>query len=132
METMENAVEILVADDEPAVALAIQSALRFCGYASLTVPDGEAALERIQSEPGRFAVVVSDHNMPVLGGIELVKGLRAQGYPGKIVILSAYLTPENEAQYEGLGVDEVLAKPFSLDRLRRALERALNPAGCKA
>jgi len=132
MENMVNTVEILVADDEPAVALAIKSALRFCGYTALTVSNGEEALDRIQAEPGRFAVVLTDHNMPVLGGTALVKALRAIGYPGRIVILSAYLTQENETQYEQLGVDQILSKPFSLERLRLALESVLNPAPCRA
>lgn len=70
--------------------------------------------------------------MPGLGGIELVKGLRAIGYPGRIVILSGYLSTEVEAQYEELGVDQILAKPFNIERLRIALDRALNPAACGA
>ncbi len=132
MGTMENKAEVLVADDEPAVALAIKSALKFCGYAVLTVTNGEAALERIQAEPGRFSVVLSDHNMPGLGGMALVKALRAADYPGSIVILSAYLTSENEAQYRNLGVDQILSKPFNLDRLRLALDRALHSAASRA
>jgi CheY-like chemotaxis protein len=130
MENMETMVEILVAEDEPAVALAIKSALKYCGYAVHTVPNGEIALESIQAEPGRFSVVLTDHSMPGVGGIALVKALRAIGYPGKIVILSAYLTSQNEAQYEELGVDQILSKPFNLNRLRIALESALDSAGC--
>jgi CheY-like chemotaxis protein len=132
MENMENTVEILVADDEPAVALAIKSALKFCGYGVLTVPNGQAALDHIQAEPDRFPIVLSDHNMPGLSGISLVKALRAIGFPGKIVILSAYLTRENEAEYEALAVDQILSKPFNLHGLRLAMDRALNSAGCQS
>ena len=130
MVIMDNTAEILVADDEPAVALAIKSALKFCGYSVVTVPNGQAAIDCVQAEPGRFALVLSDHNMPGLGGVALVKALRAIQFPGRIVILSAYLTPENETQYRALGVDQILSKPFNLERLRIALDRALNPAGC--
>jgi CheY-like chemotaxis protein len=129
---MENTREILIADDEPAVSLAIKSALKFFGYRALSVPSGEAAIEHVQAEPNRFSVVLSDHNMPGLGGIGLVKALRAANYPGRIVILSGYLTRENEAQYQKLGVDQILAKPFNLDRLRIALDRALRPPACAA
>jgi CheY-like chemotaxis protein len=129
---MENTIEILVADDEPAVALAIKAALKFCGYCALAVSSGEAALDRLQAEPGRFSLVLSDHNMPGMGGIALVKALRATGYPGGIVILSGYLTRENEAQYEELGVDKILSKPFNLERLRLALDQALHPAAGRA
>ena len=128
MEIMENEVEILVVDDEPAVALAIKSALKFCGYAVLTVPGGEEALQCIQAEPNRFALVLTDHNMPGLGGLALVKALRTVGYPGRIVILSAFLSQSVETQYQALGVDQIVSKPFHLERLRLTLERALNPA----
>jgi CheY-like chemotaxis protein len=130
MADMENMTEVLVADDEPAVALAIKSALRFCGYSVLTVSNGQAALEAIQAEPDRFQLVLSDHNMPGLGGLALVKALRVIGYPGRIVILSAYLTQENEGQYRDLGVDQILSKPFTLARLRLALDNALHPVVC--
>lgn len=130
METMVNAAEILVADDEPAVALAIKSALKFCGYSVQTAPNGQAALDAVEAEPRRYDVVLSDHNMPGLSGLALVKALRMLGYPGRIVILSAYLTQENEAQYRELGVDQILSKPFNLERLRLALSRALNPTAC--
>jgi CheY-like chemotaxis protein len=127
---MVNTGEILVADDEPAVALAIKSALKFCGYSAVTVSNGEEAIGRIKAEPGRFALVLSDHNMPGLGGLALVKALRAVNYPGRIVILSAFLSQAIEDQYEALGVDQILSKPFNIERLRQALERALKPAGC--
>lgn len=122
MENMENMTEILVADDEPAVALAIKSALKFCGFAVLTVPNGQAALDHVQAEPERFSAVLSDHNMPGIGGLALVRGLRALAYPGRIVIISAYLSRDIEAQYEALGVDQIVSKPFNIERLRIALE----------
>ena len=130
MEIMENEAEILVADDEPAIALAIKAALKFGGFAVLTVPSGEAAIECVRSQPGRFAAVMTDHNMPGLGGLALVAALRMASYPGRIVILSGYLTRSIEAQYEALGVDEILSKPFNIERLRLAVGRALHPAAC--
>ena len=130
MENMEITTAVLVVDDEPAVALAIKAALKFCGFPAMTVPNGQAALDAIQADPGRFQIVLSDHNMPSLGGIGLVKALRVIGYPGRIVILSGYLTQENEAQYRDLGVDQILSKPFNIERLRRTLNLALHPAVC--
>jgi CheY-like chemotaxis protein len=130
MENMENTVQVLVVDDEPAVALAIKAALKFCGYSVTTAPSGDIALDLIQANPGQFAVLLSDHNMPRLGGPGLVKAARAIGYPGRIVILSAFLTDANRAMYEQLGVDQILSKPFSLERLRVALQDALHLVSC--
>jgi two-component system response regulator EvgA len=131
MENMENMVQVLVVDDEPAVALAIKSALKFCGYSVTTAPSGDAALELIEANPSQFSVLLSDHNMPGLGGPALVRAARSAGFPGKIVILSAFLTDTNVALYEQLGVDQILSKPFSLERLRIALQNALHLVSCE-
>ncbi len=75
MENIANRAQILVADDEPAVALAIKSALKFCGYPVSIASNGTSALECLRAEPDRFSVVLSDLNMPGLSGIALVKAL---------------------------------------------------------
>jgi len=128
---MENEAEILVAEDEPAVAFAIKAALKFCGYTVLLVPDGVEALEGVHAAPGRFAAVLTDHNMPGLGGLALVEALRAVNYPGGIVILSAFLSREIEARYERLGVDQILTKPFDIQQLQLALDRVTGPVACR-
>jgi CheY-like chemotaxis protein len=130
MEIMETEAEILVVDDEPAVALAITTALKFCGYAVVAVSSGEEALEHVRAEPGRFPIILSDHNMPGLGGVALVRALHEIGYGGRILILSAFLSCDLETQYKALGVDQILAKPFDLRGLRLALDRLLHPAEC--
>jgi len=128
MVSMDNSgFEILVADDEPAVALAIKSALKFCGYSVHTVAGGQAALQGVKAEPSRYALVLSDHNMPGIGGLALVKGLRASEYSGRIMILSAFISADIEAQYEALGVDQILAKPFNIEQLRHAIAHLLHP-----
>jgi CheY-like chemotaxis protein len=130
MENTDTKREILVADDEPAVALAIKSAVKYCGYPVHTVSNGEAAIAAVEAEPSRFSLVMSDHNMPGRGGLALVKALRACGFPGRVIILSAFLTKEIEGQYAALGVDQILTKPFNLDALRLALAQAFDPANC--
>ena len=52
---------------------------------------------------------------------ELVRKLRESEYPGKIVVLSGYLSPENIGTYEELAVDEVVGKPFDSDELREVI-----------
>jgi CheY-like chemotaxis protein len=54
--------------------------------------------------------------------LELVRKLRQRNYRGKIVVLSAHLTPQNIGTYEELEIDEVLSKPFDLEELRDIVE----------
>jgi len=125
---MENAVEILVVDDEPAVALAIKAALKLAGFNIQTASCGEDALAKLKADPARFALLLTDHNMPGLSGLALVLAAREAAFPGRIMILSGFLSSAVESQYEALGVDQILAKPFTVARLRDTVERALHPA----
>lgn len=56
--------------------------------------------------------------MPGMTGIELVERLREASFRGKIMVLSAHLTPENRAAYQALAVDAMMSNPFDVHELR--------------
>lgn len=135
MEIMENGkrvLRVLVADDEPAVALAVKSVLKFCGYLVDVAASGGDALKLVQEAPEKFALVLTDHNMPGMSGLDLARGLYAMDYPGKVIILSALVTREMEAAYNQVGVDRIILKPFDLKSFRAAVESTLRHAGASA
>lgn len=109
---------ILLAEDERSVAFSICFALKPDGHRIEMVADGEQALAEMRLKPGGFDLLITDHSMPRMNGIELVKRLREAGFRGRILVLSAHLSPENRAAYEALGVDGLLPKPFDLFQLR--------------
>jgi DNA-binding response OmpR family regulator len=57
-----------------------------------------------------------------MNGLDLVRRLRVGEFAGKIMVLSAHLTPENIRAYEELNVDMLFAKPFDCEELRLATE----------
>ncbi len=65
-----------------------------------------------------YDVVITDHNMPRMNGLELVQQLRATGYPGKIIVVSSDLSEAVDQTYHNLNVDRVFKKPFQFARLR--------------
>ena len=97
---------------EQAIAYALEAPHREIVVAK----DGNDALAKIAKE--EFDVVITDHRMPRSGGLELVRKLRQRNYDGRIVVLSAYLSPDNIGTYEELAVDEIVAKPFDFEELR--------------
>ncbi len=119
---MKNHVRILAVEDETAVARLL--ALVLCGPACkvVTACDGAEALAKIAASPQPFDVVITDHQMPKMTGLELVRQLRRDDFGGKIAVLSAHLNEENTRAYQGLGIDLMLSKPFDIDELRRAVE----------
>jgi len=69
-----------------------------------------------------FDLVITDHQMPRMNGLDLVRRLRVREFAGKIMVLSAHLSPENIQAYEELQVDMMFAKPFDCEELRLATE----------
>ena len=60
--------------------------------------------------------------MPYLRGVELVQELRNRGFSGKIMVLSAHLSPQIRESYEQMDVHVMVDKPFNIHDLRRALD----------
>jgi DNA-binding response OmpR family regulator len=113
---MTKKLHILAVDDEPAIGECITYALEAPHRKIVVAKDGEDALAKAAKE--KFDVVITDHRMPRSGGLELVRKLRQRGYDGRIVVLSAHLSPENIGTYEELAVDEIVSKPFDFEELR--------------
>jgi len=119
---MNNHLRILAIEDETAVAQLL--ALVLCGPTSkvTNASNGEEALAKIAAASRPFDIVITDHSMPRMTGLELVRELRARDFGGKIAVLSAHLTQDNAQAYAELNVDLMLTKPFDVDELRHAID----------
>ena len=120
---------ILLAEDEPPVAFSISIALKLDGHKVERVGDGEEALARLVAEPGAFDLLITDHSMPRMTGLELVRRLRESAFGGKILVLSAHLSPEHHAAYDALHVGGMMFKPFDLYQLRDTIRRIIHGKG---
>ena len=106
-------ITILVVDDEPLIRDLVADVLRDAGYAVLTAPDGQAALEVVAREPP--SLVLMDMMMPRMDGPTAYRAMRQHphgaGLP--VILMSAATDP--------VGLDaEALAfvpKPFDLEQL---------------
>ena len=116
---MKKKLRILEVDDEPIIGESIAYVLEAPHREIVVAKNGQEALALAAKE--KFDVIITDHRMPRAGGLELVRKLRQRNYDGKIVILSAHLSPENIGTYEELAVDEVVGKPFDSEELRQLI-----------
>ncbi|HEY5037127.1 MAG TPA: response regulator [Chthoniobacterales bacterium] len=119
---MKESLHILAVEDESAVAQLL--ALVLCGPSCrvTTACDGLQALEKIAAASRPFDVIITDHNMPRMTGLEMVRKLRELHFGGKIAVLSAHLTEANRHAYRECHVDLMLSKPFDVGELRQAIE----------
>ena len=122
---MSNHLRILAVEDEAAVAQLLALVLGGPTSKVTNVCNGEEALAKIAADPQPFDIVITDHNMPRMTGLELVRKLRARQFDGKIVVLSAHLTQENVKAYTESKVDLMLSKPFDVNDLRKAVDALL-------
>jgi CheY-like chemotaxis protein len=118
---MKADLRILAVEDETAVAQFL--ALILCGphCKVVTARDGRDALEKIEANPQPFDIVITDHRMPRMCGLEMVRELRARNFEGKIAVLSAHLDEPTVQGYEEQKVDVMISKPFDIDQLRQAI-----------
>src|SRR5438874_3184168 len=119
---MKDRLRILTVEDEPAVTHMLALLLGGPGAKITNACDGWMALMKIGAAAEPFDVIITDHRMPRVNGLELVRRLRVRKFAGKIIVLSAHLTKENIQAYEELQVDMMFAKPFDVGELQLAMK----------
>ena len=118
---MEPALRILAVDDEPSVTLSLRFVFGDPRYELTCVDDGNAALARLDANSDLFDVIIVDEKMPRLTGVELVSAMRQRGINGKIIVVSAHLSPEIREAYARMDVHMMFSKPFNVEELRSAV-----------
>jgi CheY-like chemotaxis protein len=117
---------ILVVDDDTDVREVIATALAGCGFVVETAVDGQDALLRL---PARFCLVVADVQMPRLGGLDLIRALRARGFALPVVLMTGAETRDLRTAAESYGARACLPKPVSMDDLVWTIDCALATDG---
>lgn len=112
---------MLYADDMRELRELITHVLGRDGHLVETVPDGRLAWERLKAGPQIYDLLITDHHMPVMNGLELVRHVRDGGFRGKIVVFSSELSPLVQARYRAFGVDLVMSKPVFPPELRQTV-----------
>src|SRR5438128_11634406 len=113
--------QILVVEDEKAVEYMIAMVLGGTAAKIVKARNGWEALIKISATARPFDVVITDHRMPRMTGLELVRQLRAQSFDGKILVLSAHLSDDDIRVYEELSVVMTVSKPVEFDRPQQAM-----------
>jgi CheY-like chemotaxis protein len=123
-----KALRIAHVDDVPQLREVIRLSLARDGHAVESFADGKSALAAIRKEPAGFDLFISDHHMPGMNGLEVVRELRRIKYPGRIFIFSSEIDHDVNDTYLELKVDLVLPKPILLPELRELLLEYWPPA----
>ena len=118
---MSNPLRILVVEDEKALANMIATMLGGPACKVSRAANGWEALIRIGATAQPFDVIITDHCMPRMTGLQFVSRLREKDFAGKILVLSGHLSDDHIRAYEELNVDMMMTKPFDFDELQEAM-----------
>jgi CheY-like chemotaxis protein len=116
---------ILIVDDEANQRLMLEQALRAHAgdWSIATAASGQEALAAVEAHVPDL--IITDYHMPAMTGLELIARVRGRDLRSRIILITAYSSPELNAAVQRLGVDHYLTKPVPLAKLRSLATAAL-------
>jgi len=112
--------DLLLIEDDAALGKSLRQGLEENGHVCQWVSQGDRGLEMAASQ--KFDAVVLDLMLPDMGGMEILKHLRAQGVRTPILILTAMGSVEDRVAGLNAGADDYLVKPFAFPELTARLD----------
>jgi len=107
--------EILIAEDDEQIAVALKKNFTEEGNHVMIAKDGEEAINFSNSI--FFDIILLDWRMPKVSGIEVCRHIRVSGLKVPIILLTALSEVKNKVEALNLGADDYITKPFSFDEL---------------
>ena len=114
---------ILIVEDEPSIALALEDDLRREGYDVVAVDDGERGIEA--SITGAFDLILLDVMLPKRDGFDVCRDLRRAGVWTPIILLTAKVQEAEKVVGLESGADDFVTKPYSPRELRARVKAHL-------
>jgi len=118
---------ILVAEDEPDMAMGLRDNLQFEGYEVIVAGDGEQAITKAKEE--RPDLILLDVMMPKRDGLEVCTAIRDAGFTVPILMLTAKSQEIDIVRGLEAGADDYITKPFSVREMLARIKAALRRSG---
>lgn len=114
---------ILVVDDEPVARQSLTDILRLEGFAVNAVPNGQAAVEYVRTNPVELLIV--DLRMPGMDGLEVIQVVNQISPETEVILLTAFGTTETAIQALRLRIHDYLLKPAPPSQVVNSVKRGL-------
>lgn len=114
---------ILVVDDDEDLRRVNTEVLSGCGYKVDAAADGAIAWTTLQLNS--YDLLITDHQMPKVTGMELLKKLRAARMVLPVILVSGTIPTHEMSRHPWLRIDATLLKPYTPDELRVTVRKVL-------
>jgi DNA-binding NtrC family response regulator len=118
-----HAPRILVAEDDSGLADSVRDALELEGYEVTCVEDGDLALDLVEEQT--FDLILTDYQMSVLSGMELLTSLRELHPRLPVIMMTGHNTTDLAIQATKKGAFDYIVKPFDVPELLEILAKAV-------
>ncbi len=116
---------VLIVDDEDLIREVLYDTLETAGYTVLAAADGAEGLRMYSQFMDTIALVITDIGMPKMSGNVFIKKLKEMNPDVKVIVSSGFMDVAAKDQMAGLGVDEILAKPYKFATIHAAVQKVL-------
>src|SRR5512133_3319681 len=106
---------VLIIDDEKHIRTVLESELGTFGFRTSAAGTGQEGLDLLKGD--EFDVMLLDLNLPGMGGIEVLRKVRANEIPVEVVVLTADAAIPTAVEAVKLGAFDYLVKPVDLEHL---------------
>jgi len=113
---------ILIVDDEPIIRDMLKYIMKGTGHSCHFAENGAKALKLLSDQV--FDVVVTDVEMPVMNGIELVKIIKSK-FTADIIVMTGQITNYQYDEFINIGASDFVTKPFSPKEIVHRINRVL-------
>jgi CheY-like chemotaxis protein len=118
---------VLIADDEEPVQKVISKFMARLGWRTLGAADGEEAMRKFGDNAGQVDLLLIDHLMPKLNGLEAARRIRRLNPKLPVIMMSGFTNGETLERFRAEGFEHFLKKPFELKELRELLQKVGEP-----
>ena len=126
------AASILIADDDAVARRLVENMVQKCGYETLVVDSGDAAIARLTAPDAPVIdAVVLDLVMPGLDGMGVLAKIREAGLSVPVIVQTAHGGIDNVVSAMRAGAQDFVVKPVGIERLQVSLRNALNTSALK-
>ena len=124
MSTSVPELRILIVEDEPLIRWSLSETLSDCGHVVVEAGDAVGALRAVTGVAAPFDVVLLDFRLPDSNDLALLARLRGFAATTRIILMTAYGTPEILQAALDLGAHRVISKPFDMNDLAPMVTQA--------
>lgn len=123
-------VTILVVEDEEIIRLMFQQTFESWGFKVDVAENGKDALEMCHQK--KYQIVVTDLNMPVMDGMELLKRLKSKWPNIEVIVITGYATIESAIEAMKLGAYDFILKPVNFDHVQFTMNKCYSKIRAEA